>query len=235
MANVENTDRLANRNFSTPHGSSAGVGMSGDTNERESNDMNLMTSIESPAYAQSDRGANKHPATWAQAKADFCSAASRLEKAGNAHADMEQEQFAFRSSAPSRTVTYMSKGFNVRHVSVTPHETTETLTPDNYGKPHTPEELAQLPEYIAFGEELAEWRAKRDQLGQDRGWDATEQEWQDAADAHLAALRQLIAFPVTSAGEIAEKIALSRADVRMDDDETNALLDAIASDLNRLG
>lgn len=172
--------------------------------------------------------------TWETAKANFNAACARLEQAGEAHADMECEQMAYRHTAPTQEVRYIEKGFKHRSLTMEPHPVKTTLTPAVYGSDHISATLRALPEYAEYGERLKAWQAAGERLSEARGWNAIEREWTNACDAHTEALRQLITAPVNAAEHIAEKIALARADERMDEDELTLLLDAISADLARV-
>lgn len=67
-----------------------------------------------------------------------------------------------------------------------------------------------------------------------RGCDAIEAEWEAAVDAKVIAWREIVACPVNTIADMAEKVRLARSDEWPDEDELNRLLDGIQSDIARI-
>jgi hypothetical protein len=90
--------------------------------------------------------------------------------------------------------------------------------------------MKATPEYAAFIAAMDEWKAGREAYAEQRGWKAVQQEWEDALDAQTVAWSALIACPVQTTSQVAEKLTLARK-VFIGDDEASQLLDSVSTDL----
>lgn len=176
-------------------------------------------------------------AAWERAKADFANACQRFTAASDAYTRADGEQIDFIKTAPECEVIYNQKGWQVTteraHFEMKGGLGPFRLTRHNYADSFIEEGLKATPEYAAFVAEMEEWHANREALAEARGWNAAEQEWEDALDMRTEAWNALIVCPVETAPQIAEKMALARS-VEPEPDEVAKLMDAINADLTRI-
>jgi hypothetical protein len=174
-------------------------------------------------------------AAWERVKADYTTACQRFTAAQDAYTRVDGEQIDFNATAPEREVTYTEEGWRVvsdeMHIEAKPGERQFVLTRHKLAS--ASEGMKATPEYAAFIAELDEWKAGREAYAEQRGWQAAHQEWEDALEAQTAAWTALIACPVQTAAQIAEKVELARR-VPIEEDEAAKLLDAINADLTRI-
>lgn len=172
---------------------------------------------------------------WMQARAKFLDVHQRVERAAEAHTQMENEQVAF-AKAPTREVTYTEEGWSIQKegmkIEAAAKDETFVLTRGNLR--HATTSLKDTPEYAAFVEELAQWDANYRAQGRLRGWEAVEAEWEAAVDAKIMAWREMVDCPVNNARDMAEKVRLARMDEWPDENELNRLLDGLQADMNRV-
>jgi hypothetical protein len=173
---------------------------------------------------------------WAQVRSTFLNVHQRVERAAEDHNRMELEQSAFDDSRPTREVTYTEEGWTIENegmkIEAAPKEATFTLTVQSAG--HAPQYLKETPEFAAFIAELDAWKANYREQAHLRGWDAIEAEWEAAVDAKVIAWREMVACPVNTISDLAEKARLARMDEWPDEDELNRLLDGIEGDIARI-
>ena len=167
---------------------------------------------------------------WERVKADYAAACEQVETARKVHDRMEHEQIAFRKTMPTRGVVLTPNGAQMTDPAAEP---SVKLTARNYDQDLFRGLLKNQPEYAAYCEEAKAWLAKEQAHAKARGWDAIEAEWLDAVDAQDDAWRALVAFPVHTAEEAAEKLAISR-ELATDDASADRLLDGITADLTRI-
>lgn len=174
---------------------------------------------------------------WQQVRSTFLNVHQRVQRAAEAHNRMELEQTAFDDSPPTREVTYTEEGWTIENegmkIEAAPKEVTFTLT--GQSADHAPRYLKETPEFAAFTAELDAWKASYREQAHLRGWQAIEAEWEAAVDAKVIAWREMVACPVNTISDLAEKARLARMDEWPDEDELNRLLDGLESDMARMG
>lgn len=187
------------------------------------------------AIPTSIAASNMNP-QWARARLNFLNVRKRVEDAAEAHTRMELEQSAFEKGAPTRVVTYTEKGWAVHNegmkIEAAAKEVTHTLTGQTAR--HVTQYLKETPEFAAYAAELDAWKASYREQAKIRGWDAIEAEWETAVDAKVIAWRAMVACPVNTISDMAEKARLARMDEWPDEDELNRLLDGIEGDIARI-
>jgi hypothetical protein len=173
-------------------------------------------------------------AAWERVKADYTTACQRFTAAQDAYTRVDGEQIDFNATAPEREVAYTEKGWRVvsddMHIEAKPREGRFVLTRNTLAI--APKDMKATPEYAAFAAELEAWQTSRESYAEARGWQAAHLEWEDALAAQTTAWGALIACPVQTAPQIAEKLTLAQR-VPIEEDEAAKLLDAINADLTR--
>jgi hypothetical protein len=176
-------------------------------------------------------------ATWERVKADYLAACLRFNVAQDAYTRADSEQIDFSETAPERELTYSDEGFRIvtdgMRVEAQPSDRQFLLTHRNYASEAAAAALKDAPEYAAFIAEMEAWEASREAQSEARGWDAAEQEWEDAHDAQTAAWAALISCPVETVEQVEEKLTLARK-VVIEEVEAGELMDAINADLTRI-
>jgi hypothetical protein len=172
---------------------------------------------------------------WETTKRSFAQADKRFDDAMIAYNRADSEQTNFERTAPQCEVTYTATGWRIANsgvlIEAEPRPAQYVLTQHQHT--YAPDEVKGLPGYVAYKDELATWQERRNALAKEQGWEAAQQEWNAAYEVRLAAWRQLIAHPLNSASDLAEKMKLAQS-ITLDEDEAITLLDAVAADLQRM-
>jgi hypothetical protein len=176
-------------------------------------------------------------AAWDKVKADYAAACQRFKAAQDAYTRVDGEKIDFDNTAPERELTYTDEGFLIvkdgMRVEAQPSDSQFLLTHRNYASEAAAAVLKETPDYTAFAAEMDEWKAGREAYAEQRGWQAVQQEWENALDAQSAAWTALIACPVQTASQVAEKLTLARK-VGIEEYEAAELMDAVNADLIRI-
>jgi hypothetical protein len=176
-------------------------------------------------------------AVWERVKADFANACQRYSSAQDAYTRADGERIDYGKTAPEREVIYTREGWRAVteevHIEVKDSTAPFTLRRSNYTDPLIVKGLKGTPGYTAYAAEVEVWEAGREAHAEACGWIAVQQEWEDALAAQTEAWNTLIACPVETAPQVAEKLALARS-VYIEDDEAARLMDAINADLTRI-
>jgi hypothetical protein len=176
---------------------------------------------------------------WEKAKAEFAGATSRYNKACQAddRIGMAQSAWCAANPAPERRITYSEEGWTIdrptMHVEVKPRAGLEFVL-NSVNVHRAPDAVTSTAEFAEFMADLNGWEARRDAHGEANNWSAASEEWDDAANAHIAAWRALVACPVATATHLAEKVELASPDLCASEDEIELFTSSIRADLARI-
>lgn len=174
---------------------------------------------------------------WERLKAEYRVSVERFDRASAADCRRDDEEHDFNKTAPERECTFTEEGLTIENgdvrIELKERPGAFVLTRNNYKRCGPLVEKA--PGYADYCAELRAWEARREAFGAERGWPGVEREWEAACDAQDAAWRALVAYPVTDARLLAEKVELATAvDMMSCDGDPAELVEAIQADLARI-
>ena len=172
---------------------------------------------------------------WERVKETYRQSQDRLNFCCDLISAAEKRRYADEKSAPQIEITYMEEGFSTKLFTMPACETTETLTLKNYRAKYLPPSLTATPEYQAYHARMDAWEKRPERqaaLQQER---EANDAWRVACNAETEAWRAAATFPVENASMVADKIAVLTPCVTGEPESLEMLVQAVASDLARIG
>jgi len=174
---------------------------------------------------------NRKSHTWSALVASYRDAQEALNRQSDRSHEAEVALRAARGDEPTRSITYMAKGFTNGPVTLESYERTDTITPSSLRNPNP--DYANHPDFLAFAQEVAAWR--KDWHKKAEAFAEVEANWIAASDAMWSAWEKLATFAVGNFRDLHEKLVICHAkDTELSEEEAALLLAQVAKDIARL-
>ncbi|WP_157052062.1 hypothetical protein [Qipengyuania citrea] len=174
---------------------------------------------------------NRKSHTWSALVASYRASQEALNRQSDRSHEAEVALRAARGDEPTRSITYMAKGFTNGPVTLESYERTDTITPSSLRNPNP--DYANHPDFLAFAQEVAVWR--EDWRKEAEAFKDVEADWLAMSDAMWSAWEKLATFAVDNFRELYEKLTICHPkETELSEEEAELLLEHVAQDVARL-